>query len=333
MLYQRVLDLIDDGGRRLGETRGVDRTNFEIAALPADNGEPPGWTNIAAYRQFLSNEKRVLGFIQHVRALFYPEGRALSLDQARILSCGITCVPEYLFYRHRLTWNDGLPEFVAASIKSFMGMNKLLYWCTAQNIMARNSALTANPDELLAAARNNALFWDRDERCPVSRTKFLQVARVFSEPVVEPEEPPFDLHGLYDYAVVADRYLNWSLARFHLAVALVDACETEPGTLKSIKTKVKILDVLGHFSDEQSTSRRRRKEAVNSDLPELWCRVNRHCLVERGRTESALRSLFPKQPCALKGEEIVQNLVETPFDRLTDLAGTKTAQPAKQSGR
>lgn len=333
MLYQHVLDLIDNGGRRLGETRGVDRTDFAMAALKVENDEPPGWTNIDAYRQFLGNEELVLGFIQYIRALFYPDGRALSLDQARILSCGITCVPEFLLYRHLLTWNDRLPEFVAASIKSFMGMNKLLYWCTAQNIMARNSALTAEPDVLLAAARNNSLFWDGDERCPVSRTKFLSIARVFSEPAGDPEVPPFDLNGLYDYAVISDRILNCSMARYYLAVTLVEACETEPAKLNSIKTKVRILDYLAHFSDEQSGSQLRRKDAIDADFPELWYRVNRHCLAERSRTKSALRSLFPLQPCAFNGQEFAPNLVETPFDRLAVLAETDTAQSTEQSGR
>ncbi len=332
MLYQRVLDLIDAGGRRLGETRGVDRTSFELAKLPEENGKPAGWTNIAAYRQFLGNEKRVFGFMRYVRGVFYPEGHALTLDQARILSCGITCVPEYLLYRHRMTWNDRLPEFMAAAIKSFMGMNKLLYWCTAQNIMARNNAATAVPEVLLAAARNNDLFWDRDERCPVSRTKFLELANIFSEPLAESEEPPFDLHGLYDYAVIADRYLNCSMARFHLAVALVETCETEPEALYSVTTKEKIFNYLRHFSDEKATSQLRREDALQLDMPELWSRVNRQCMAELGRTENALRSLFPEQPCAFKGEEIAYNLVETPFDRLADLAETEPAQPADQVG-
>lgn len=332
MLYQRVLDLVDDGGRRLGETRGADRVEFEMADLPAKDGEPAGCTNIGAYRQFLANESRVHGFIHHVRALFYPEGQALSLDQARVLSCGITCVPEFLLYRHRMTWDDRLPEFMAASVKSFTGMNKLLYWSTAQNIMADDNALTADPDVLLAAARENELFWHGDERCPVSRTKFLEVASVFSAATVSPEEPLFDLRGLYDYAVIADRFLNCSLARFHLAVALVDAAEADPGALHTFGTKQKIHRYLRHFSNETPPSPVKDKKALNPDLPELWRRVNRHCQAEQARTENALRSLYSEQPCAFEGEEIAHGLVETPFDRLADLAETDLAPPAKRSG-
>ncbi len=327
MLCQRVLDLIDDGGRRLGETRGLDRKNFAMAKLPAEDGKPSGWTNIAAYRQFLANEDRVLAFIHHVRALFYPGAHALSLDQARILSCGITCVPEYLLYRHRLKWNDRLPEFIAAAVKSFTGMNKLLYWGTAQNIIKHNSALTADPDVLLAAARNNDLFWDHDERCPISRNKFLGVAHVFCEAAVAPEEPPFDLEGLYDYAVVADRYLNCSMARFHLAAALVEACETDPEELYSFNTKAKIRSYLGYFSDEVAASQLQRKGALTLDMPELWLRVNRLCLAEMERTESALRALFSEQPGAFEGQGIAHNLVETPFDRLAALVEEDPAQP------
>ncbi|RVU35937.1 hypothetical protein EOI86_11835 [Hwanghaeella grinnelliae] len=299
-----------------------------MAELPAEDGKPSGWTNINAYRQFLANEDRVLGFVHHVRALFYPDSHALSLDQARVLSCGITCVPEYLLYRHRLGWNDRLPEFIAAAVKSFAGMNKLLYWCTAQNIMMQNSALTANPDVLLAAARTNDLFWDHDERCPISRTKFLEVADVFCAPSVAPEEPPFDLHGLNDYAVVADRYLNCSMARFHLAMALVEACEADPQALYATNTKAKILNYLEHFSDEKATSQLQRKDALDLDMPELWLRVNRLCRAEMERTECALNAMFPEQPCAFEGEEIADNLVETPFDRLAALAEQDPPQPS-----
>jgi hypothetical protein len=333
MLWQRVLDLTDDGGRRLGETRGLDRKNLEMAKLPAEDGKPSGWTNINAYRQFLANEERVLAFIRHVRALFYPDSHALSLDQARILSCGITCVPEYLLYRHRLRWNDRLPEFIAASVKSFTGMNKLLYWCTAKNIIMRDSAFTANPDALLATARNNDLFWDHDERCPISRNKFLEVARVFSEPSVARVELPFDLDGLYDYAVIADRYLNCSMARFHLSMALMEACETDPEELYSSNTKAKIRNYLRYFSDKESTSHLQRKGARNLDLPELWHRVNRHCLAEIERTKSALRVLFPEQPSAFDGEEIAHNLVATPFDRLAALVEEDPAQPSTRFRR
>lgn len=326
MLNDRVLTLVDEGGRFLGESRSAIGGSVDLTPLPIgikEEGQDvtnQGVTNIDAYRQFLKHRHAVLAFIGALRARLFPMPVPLKLDEARLFSCAVTCLPEYAIYRGRLGWDSVLPEYVAAAIKAFMGMNKLLNWISAQSILAGKSVSAIDPRRMLTDGKTAGLFWDGAERCPVSGSRFLEVAHAFIDPpspdTPHPLDLPINVEGLSDYAMAADRFLICAMTRVHLVFDLEANALPEPRLLEAPETREKLFNFLAAFASEETVPAPPRPVLEEMRFHEVWTLINRVCAADAAHADTVLKNLFPNAPPPKSAAELAGTLPPSRLDRL-----------------
>ncbi len=327
MLDDRVLHFKDAGGRLLGEGRLAGPGGLNYAHLRRNDTEDRGngRTNIEAYKQFLTNKDDVLGFVFQVRQHCFPDQGRLPLSQARHLSCCFTSLLENALYRGQLTLSDVLPEYVSATVKSFMGMNKLLYWIDYRHMMDGLPDSPVDPEHLLSFAREQGLFWDGAERCPVSGPMFLEVAHVFLDgqgssgpcantPVPDAFRSLNLLSGLCDYATLVDAVLCCTIARLHLAEDLQRRLMATPSDLEAAPCKNEILAFLSRF-DARSTP-----DCVTDvkrlSFPYRWKTVNSVCTDTINANAIRMKHLLPDTQSPLSNKDLTHLLPETTLDKL-----------------